>query len=164
MLRVGQGYDIHQLVPDRELIIGGVNIPHHKGLLGHSDGDVLIHAIIDAIIGAGGFGDIGKFYPDDDIAFKGVSSRKLLKDLYSQLRIFGIKIQNIDSTIILQTPKLRDYIDDMINNIASDLDIHPRLINIKAKTNEKQDSVGTENSAIAHAIVLLDLPHVPINF
>jgi 2-C-methyl-D-erythritol 2,4-cyclodiphosphate synthase len=158
MLRVGQGYDIHQLVENRELIIGGVIIPYHKGLLGHSDADVLIHAIIDAIIGASGFGDIGRIYPDDDIRLKGISSRQLLKDIYNKLNSFGIKIQNIDSTIILQTPKLRDYIDDMIDNIASDLNLNRNLINIKAKTNELQDSVGLGNSAIAHAVVLLELP------
>jgi 2-C-methyl-D-erythritol 2,4-cyclodiphosphate synthase len=157
-LRIGQGFDIHQLVLQRKLIIGGVEIPHNYGLLGHSDGDVLLHSLIDALIGACGFGDIGVFFPDNDNQYKDISSRILLKKIHQQLQNkCAYSINNIDSTIIIQAPRLRDYIDDMRNNIANDLGIDSKLVNIKAKTSESVGSVGRKESVIAESIVLINL-------
>ena len=155
MIRVGQGYDIHQLIENRPLIIGGVNISHYKGLLGHSDADILLHALVDALLGAAALGDIGTLYPDDDIKFKNIDSRLFLREVYLKIRELGFHINNIDATIIMEKPKLRDYITAMKINIAEDLHLNISQINIKAKTNEKLDSVGQENSAIAQVIVLI---------
>lgn len=155
MIRIGQGYDIHQLVENRPLIIGGVNIPHYKGLLGHSDADILIHALVDALLGATALGDIGGLYSDNDIKFKDMDSRIFLKDVYIKIQELGFHINNIDATIIIEKPKLKDYIPAMKINLASDLHLNTSQINIKAKTNEKLDSVGQENAAIAQVVVLI---------
>ena len=156
MFKIGQGYDIHKLVEGRELIIGGVSIPHTKGLLGHSDADILIHSIIDAILGACGASDIGTIFPDNDDKYKNANSRYLLKYVSQNiLQNSGYKISNIDTTIILETPKLKDYIPLMKQNIAKDLDITADMISIKAKTKEGCDVVGQGNAAESHAIVLI---------
>lgn len=155
MIRIGHGYDIHQLVSGRDLIIGGVAIPSDKGLLGHSDADILVHAVIDAILGAGAYGDIGKFFPDSNAAYKDVSSIKLLQSVNTLISDDGYKIGNIDATVVIEKPKLRDYIDLMRANLARYLKVELDQINIKAKTNEQIGAVGNEEAAIAHAVVLL---------
>lgn len=154
-MKIGQGYDIHKLAEGRKLIIGGVEIPHEKGLLGHSDADVLIHAIIDALLGAACLGDIGKYFPDTDPKWKDANSMDLLKISLESIKNLGHKINNIDSTIIAEAPKLSPYIDKMRENIAKALEITINQVNIKAKTNEGQDSMGNKNSICAHTIVLL---------
>lgn len=156
MFKIGQGYDIHKLVEGRELIIGGVSIPHTKGLLGHSDADVLIHAIIDAILGACSASDIGTIFSDNDDKYKNANSRDLLKYVSQNiLHNSGYKIANIDSTIILETPKLKDYIPFMKQNIAEDLGIEVDMVSIKAKTKEGCDAVGKFDAAESHAIILI---------
>jgi 2-C-methyl-D-erythritol 2,4-cyclodiphosphate synthase len=156
MQRIGQGFDLHRLVTGRKLILGGVEIPFHKGLEGHSDADVLIHAIIDALIGAVGIGDIGRLFPDTDEQYKDISSRKLLKIVNNKIKDDCLyKINNIDSTIILEQPKLAGYIEHMRQNLADDLEIDLDQINIKAKTSEKIGIVGRGEAAIAEAVVLL---------
>lgn len=155
MFRIGQGFDLHRLVDGRKLILGGVEIPFEKGLAGHSDADVLLHAIIDALIGAAALGDIGKLFPDNDSKFKDIDSKILLKEVYKQISDLGYQINNIDSTIILEQPKLRDHIDIMRNVIAKLLDLRVDQISIKAKTSEKVGIVGRGEAAIAEAVVLL---------
>ncbi len=155
MFRIGQGFDLHRLVDGRKLILGGVEIPFEKGLAGHSDADVLLHAIIDALIGAAALGDIGKLFPDNDGKFKDIDSKILLKEVYKQISDLGYQINNIDSTIILEQPKLRDHIDIMRNVIAKLLDLRVDQISIKAKTSEKVGIVGRGEAAIAEAVVLL---------
>ncbi len=155
MFRIGQGFDLHRLVDGRKLILGGVEIPFEKGLAGHSDADVLLHAIIDALIGAAALGDIGKLFPDNDSKFKDIDSKILLKEVYRQISDLGYQINNIDSTIILEQPKLRDHIDIMRNVIAKLLDLRVDQISIKAKTSEKVGIVGRGDAAIAEAVVLL---------
>lgn len=156
MLRIGQGFDLHQLVIDRKLILGGVTIPNHKGLLGHSDADVLIHAIIDALIGSLALGDIGKFFPDTDNKFKNIDSRILLRQVISEIKNkHGYVVSNLDTTIIIEKPKLRDYIDLMRENIAADLGININQVNIKAKTSEMVGIVGRGEAVIAEAVVLM---------
>jgi|SRR5579863_2221947 len=156
MQRIGQGFDLHRLSRGRKLILGGVEIPFDKGLDGHSDADVLIHAIIDALIGAAALGDIGRLFPDTDNQYKDVSSRKLLKIVNNKIKDDSLyKINNIDSTIILEQPKLSGYIDQMRCNLAEDLEIDLDQINIKAKTSEKIGIVGRGEAAIAEAVVLL---------
>jgi 2-C-methyl-D-erythritol 2,4-cyclodiphosphate synthase len=155
MLRIGSGYDIHCLVENRPLIIGGVTIPSTKGLLGHSDADVLLHALMDALIGAAALGDIGKFFPDTEKEYQGSDSKILLQKVYTIIKELGYKINNIDSTIILEQPKLSQYIDPMREVIAQILGLRLEQISIKAKTNEGQDSVGMQNAASAYAVVLL---------
>ncbi len=156
MFRVGQGFDIHRMTLLCPLIIGGVRIPYTLGLLGHSDADVLLHSIIDALIGAMALGDIGKLFPDTDCEYKNIDSRILLKKVYEQIKsIYEYKINNIDSTIIIEKPKLRDYIERMRENIAMDLEINLDQINIKAKTNEGVGEVGKNKAVIAQAVVLL---------
>jgi 2-C-methyl-D-erythritol 2,4-cyclodiphosphate synthase len=154
-MQIGHGYDIHKLVEGRKLIIGGVEIPHEKGLLGHSDADVLIHAIIDAILGASCLGDIGKYFPDTDSKWKDANSMDLLKVTLESIKNLGRKINNIDSTIIAEAPKLSPYIDKMRENIAKALEININQVNVKAKTNEEQDSMGNKSSICAHAVVIL---------
>ncbi len=146
--RIGQGYDCHALVPGRPLIIGGVNIPHRAGLLGHSDADLLLHAITDALFGAAGLGDIGKHFPDTDERFRGADSRMLLREA-------GYEIGNIDATIIAQAPKMAPHLPAMIANIASDLDLQPGQVNLKAKTNERLGWEGREEGMAAQAVALL---------
>ncbi|RTL02316.1 MAG: 2-C-methyl-D-erythritol 2,4-cyclodiphosphate synthase [Proteobacteria bacterium] len=155
MLKIGQGFDLHRIVDGRKLILGGIEIPYAKGLDGHSDADVLLHAIIDALIGAAALGDIGKLFPDNDAKFKDIDSKKLLKEVYAIITDNGYKINNIDSTIIIEKPKLRDYIDKMRSVIAEILALDLDQVSIKAKTSEKVGIVGRGEAAIAEAVVLL---------
>lgn len=153
--RIGTGYDIHQLTENRDLIIGGVKIPHSKGLLGHSDADVLIHAIIDAMLGALALPDIGTLFPDTDPKYKSISSIALLEKVYERVLEKGYEINNIDSNIIAQEPKMMPYIPEMKKVLAKTLNIDEDLISIKAKTNEKMDAVGELRAIEANAIVML---------
>jgi len=153
--RIGQGYDCHALVPSRPLIIGGVTIPHTSGLLGHSDADVLLHAITDALLGAAGLGDIGQHFPDTDPAFKGADSRHLLRAAAQQVKASGYSIGNIDATIIAQAPKLAPHLAAMIANLSADLGLQAKQLNLKAKTNERLGWEGREEGIAAHAVALL---------
>jgi len=153
--RIGQGYDCHALVPGRALIIGGVAIPHSSGLLGHSDADVLLHAVTDAILGAAGLGDIGRHFPDSDPRFKGADSRVLLREAAKRAQEAGYLIGNIDATIIAQAPKMAPHIADMTANIAADLDVGQVQVNVKAKTNERLGYLGREEGIAAEAVALL---------
>ena len=155
MFRVGLGYDIHRLTEGRDLIIGGVKIAHEKGLLGHSDADVLIHAIIDALLGAAGLADIGTLFPDTAPKYKDADSIKLLEQVIKHVSDLGYKINNIDSNIIAQAPKMMPYIPEMKSIIASTLGIDTTNISIKAKTKEKLDAVGEGLAIEANAVVLL---------
>lgn len=157
MLRIGMGYDVHQLVEDRKLIIGGVEISHEKGLLGHSDADVLLHAIMDALIGSIGEGDIGKHFPDTDERYKGASSMKLLESVGELLKEKRASIHNIDATIIAQRPKMAPHIQVMRENIARVLNLQVGQVNIKATTEEKLGFTGAEQGISSQAIVLVDL-------
>ena len=154
-MRIGLGYDIHKLVENRDLILGGINIPHDKGLLGHSDADVLVHAIIDALLGALALRDIGYHFPDSCEMYKNADSIELLKKTLELIRKEKYEIINIDSNIICQRPKLMPYIDLMREKIAKAIDIELNQISIKAKTNEQLDSMGEEKSISSNAIVLL---------
>lgn len=153
--RIGQGYDCHALVPGRKLIIGGVSIPHANGLLGHSDADVLLHAITDAILGATGLGDIGRHFPDTDERFSGADSRVLLREACKRVAAAGYLIGNVDATIIAQAPKMSPHIAQMAAHIAVDLDIATGQVNIKAKTNEKLGYLGREEGIAAEAVALI---------
>ena len=155
-MRIGLGYDIHKLSENRDLIIGGVKIPFELGLLGHSDADVLTHAIIDAILGSIAMHDIGYHFPDTNEKYKNANSLELLKETCKILKNEGYKIINLDTNIICQKPKLSSYIDDMRKNLSKTIDIELNQISIKAKTNEKMDSVGECRSIAAQAIVLID--------
>ena len=154
-MRIGLGYDVHRLVEGRELILGGVTIPHTLGLLGHSDADVLVHAVMDALLGAAALGDIGKHFPDTDPSYKGISSMKLLAHVGELLEKEGYVIENIDATIIAQKPKLRPYIDEMEQNIAKVLGIDPGQVNVKATTEEGLGFTGTEQGIASQAICSL---------
>ncbi len=154
-MRVGMGYDVHRLVEDRDLIIGGVCIPFEKGLLGHSDADVLIHAIMDALLGAAALGDIGKWFPDTKQEFKGISSLLLLEKVGNLLKDHEFQIGNIDATIIAQAPKMRPYITNMEINIADALGIHSNQINVKATTEEGLGFTGTMEGISSQAVCLL---------
>ena len=154
-MRIGFGYDSHRLVEGRKLIIGGMEIPHEKGLLGHSDADVLVHAICDAIIGAIGGGDIGRHFPDTDPAYKGISSLKLLSSVGSMVEEKGFEINNVDSTIILQRPKLTAYAYEMTSNVAHVLNIPRGRVNIKGKTNEGMGFLGHDEGIAAFAVVTI---------
>ena len=153
--RIGQGYDCHRLVEGRKLILGGVEIPHHLGLLGHSDADALLHAITDAILGAAALGDIGKHFPDTDEQFKGADSRVLLREAAKRVQATGYRIGNIDATIIAQRPKMAPHIASMCTNVAEDLGVDISQVNIKAKTNEKMGYLGREEGINAEAVALL---------
>ncbi len=155
MYRIGQGIDFHKLVEGREFWLGGIHIPHHKGALGHSDADVLLHAICDALLGALSLGDIGQHFPDTDPAYKGIDSKLLLKRSYQLVQDKGYKLVNIDSTILLQAPKIRKYVDDMRNAIAGILDISPDDVSIKATTTEQLSFIGREEGIVATANILL---------
>jgi len=155
-MRIGHGYDVHPLVAGRDLILGGVKIPHGKGLHGHSDADVLIHAICDACLGAAGLGDIGRHFPDTDPQYKNIDSRKLLRKVKEAIAERGWKIANVDSTIVAQAPRVAPYLAQMIANVSSDLGIPPENINIKATTTEKLGFAGREEGIAAHAVVLLE--------
>ena len=141
-MRIGTGYDVHRLVPDRDLMIGGVRIPYEKGLLGHSDADVLLHAVMDALLGAAALGDIGKHFPDSDPAYKGISSLTLLEKVGDFLAEKGFVVENIDSTIIAQAPKMRPYIDTMRENIAGALGMESDFVSVKATTEEGMGFTG----------------------
>lgn len=154
-IRVGQGYDVHQLVEGRYLILGGVNIPFEKGLLGHSDADVLLHAITDALLGAAGLGDIGSHFPDTAAEFKDADSRVLLREAYQSVQELGWKVVNVDTTVIAQKPKLAPHIPSMRANIAADLGLPENCVNIKGKTNEKLGYLGRMEAIEAQAAVLL---------
>lgn len=157
-MRIGMGYDVHRLVPDRDLIMGGVRIPYEKGLLGHSDADVLLHAIMDALLGGAALGDIGKHFPDTDPQYKGISSMKLLEHVGELLEENCFFIENIDATIIAQAPKMRPYIDEMRSNIAGALGIDISQVNVKATTEEGLGFTGTGEGISSQAICLLTSP------
>jgi 2-C-methyl-D-erythritol 2,4-cyclodiphosphate synthase len=154
-LRIGEGWDVHALVPGRPLIIGGVRIPHPLGLLGHSDADVLLHAITDALLGAAALGDIGRHFPDTDPAFRGADSSVLLAEAARRVRAAGFEIVNLDSTVVAQAPKLAPHIAAMVAQIAQTLGVAPGQVNVKAKTAERLGPVGQELSVEARAVVLL---------
>ena len=154
-MRIGQGFDIHALEAGRRLIIGGVEIPFERGLAGHSDADVLLHAICDALIGAAGLGDIGTHFPDTDPRYKGADSRELLRAVARLMHSNGLEVMNVDSTIIAQAPKMAPHIPAMRENIASDLGIEPNRVNVKAKTAERLGAVGRGEGIAAEAIALL---------
>lgn len=153
--RVGIGYDVHQLVEDRQIIIGGVEIPHSRGLDGHSDADVLLHAICDALLGAAALGDIGMHFPDTDVRWKGISSRILLRKVNEAVSNAGYELLNIDATVALEYPKLRPYIDHMRQIIAEDLGVGIDRISVKATTSEKLGMVGREEAVVAWAVCML---------
>ena len=155
-MRIGHGYDVHRLVECRDLILGGVTIPFEKGLLGHSDADVLLHAVMDALLGAAGLGDIGKLFPDTDMTYKGISSMVLLKSVSEKIREAGFAVGNIDVTMIAQRPKLKDYIPQMVENIASVLEIEPSRVNVKATTEEHLGFTGDGSGMACHAVCLLE--------
>lgn len=157
-MRIGLGYDVHRLTEGRKLIIGGVEIPYEKGLLGHSDADVLLHAVMDALLGAASLGDIGKHFPDTDAAYKGISSIKLLEQVGKLLEENCFLIENIDATIIAQTPKMRPYIDRMQENIAAALGIDSAQVNVKATTEEGLGFTGSGEGISSQAICLLTSP------
>lgn len=156
MIRIGHGYDVHPLVAGRDLVLGGVKIPHSKGLHGHSDADVLVHAICDACLGAAGLGDIGRHFPDTDPQYKNIDSRKLLHKVKEAIAERGWKVANVDSTIVAQAPRVAPYLAQMITNIASDLGITTENVNVKATTTERLGFTGREEGIVAHAVVLLE--------
>lgn len=156
-LRIGHGYDVHRLVEGRKLILGGVDIPWEKGLLGHSDADVLVHAVMDALTGAARLGDIGKLFPDTDPAYAGISSLKLLSEVGRLLGEKGFAVVNIDATLLAQAPKVGPYKQRMAENIAAALGIGPERVNVKATTEEGLGFTGDGSGMAAHAVVLLEL-------
>ena len=158
-MRVGMGYDVHRLVEDRKLIIGGVEIPYEKGLLGHSDADVLLHAVMDALLGAAAMGDIGKHFPDTDAAYKGISSVALLEKVGEMLNKKGFLVENIDATIIAQAPKMRPYIDKMRENIAEALQMDISCVNVKATTEEGLGFTGSGEGISSQAVCMLTSPY-----
>ena len=153
--RIGEGWDVHALVPGRKLMLGGVNVPHTAGLLGHSDADVLLHAITDAVLGAAGLGDIGRHFPDTDPQFKGVDSSVLLAEAMRRVRQQGWELVNVDSTIVAQAPKLAPHMSDIQAGVAKALGVAPDQVNVKAKTAEKLGPVGQGQSMEARAVALL---------
>jgi len=155
-MRIGQGFDVHALVPGRKLVIGGVEIAHDKGLLGHSDADVLLHAICDALLGAAALGDIGKHFPDSDPKYKGIDSRELLRQVATLLRDRGRRVVNVDATIIAEAPRMAPHIPAMVANIADDLAIEPHYINVKATSTEKLGFTGRGEGIAAQAICLIE--------
>lgn len=154
--RIGQGYDLHRLVEGRDLILGGVKINYEKGLLGHSDADVLLHAITDALLGAAGLGDIGRHFPDTDPAFKGADSKVLLSEAVALVVKAGWVIVNVDCTIVAQAPKLAPYMPQIRESVAKAIGVDLQRVNVKAKTNEGCDAVGRKEAIEAHAVVLLE--------
>lgn len=154
--RVGYGYDVHPLGDGRKLILGGVEIPHGKGLLGHSDSDVLVHAVCDALLGAMGEGDLGRHYPSSDPKYKGISSLKLLEDVIAKLRSKGYRIGNIDTVIVAQAPRLGPHLPAMQKKLAEVSGIDPDLVNVKVKSGEGLDAVGKEEGMTAHAVCLIE--------
>ena len=154
-MRIGHGYDVHRLVEGRDLILGGVKIPSEKGLLGHSDADVLLHAVADALLGAAALGDIGRHFPDTDPAYKDADSLKLLACVFEKISAAGYRVGNVDVTVIAQKPKLKEHIPAMIANIADDLAIGENQVNVKATTEEKMGFTGDESGMACHAVCLL---------
>ena len=155
-MRIGQGYDVHRLVEERKLILGGVTIPYEKGLLGHSDADVLLHALMDALLGAAAMGDIGKLFPDTDEQYRGADSRVLLREVAKRLTSAGYTIGNVDITLIAQRPKIAPYIPQMRQNIADDLAVDLSQINVKATTEEHLGFTGEGLGMACHAVCLLE--------
>ena len=155
-MRIGHGYDVHRLVEGRDLILGGVKIEFEKGLLGHSDADVLLHAVSDALLGAAGLGDIGKHFPDTDPKYKGADSLVLLEVVAQRVKEAGYRVSNIDVTMIAQRPKLKDHIPQMVSNIASAVGIDSNRVNVKATTEEKLGFTGTGEGMSCHAVCLLE--------
>jgi 2-C-methyl-D-erythritol 2,4-cyclodiphosphate synthase len=155
-MRIGQGFDAHALVSGRKLVIGGVQIPYDKGLAGHSDADVLIHAVCDALLGAAGLGDIGRHFPDSDARFKDIDSRRLLREVARLIQDRGFKVANVDATVIAQAPRLSAHVAAMCANLAADLGIAVDAVNIKAKTTEKLGFVGRGEGIAAEAVALLE--------
>ncbi len=155
-MRIGHGYDVHRLVEGRDLILGGVKIDYEKGLLGHSDADVLLHAVSDSLLGAAGLGDIGKHFPDTDPAYKGADSLELLRIAAQRVREAGYRVSNIDVTMIAQRPKLKDHIPQMVENIAEAVGIGPNRVNVKATTEEKLGFTGSGEGMSCHAVCLLE--------
>lgn len=153
--RIGHGYDVHRLVEDRKLILGGMEIPYEKGLLGHSDADVLLHALMDALLGAAGMGDIGHLFPDNDEQYKGADSRVLLREVVRRLKDAGYVVGNVDATLIAQRPKVAPYIAGMRDNIASDLEVPREFVNVKATTEERLGFTGSGEGMSAHAVALI---------
>jgi 2-C-methyl-D-erythritol 2,4-cyclodiphosphate synthase len=155
-MRIGQGYDVHRLVAGRKLVIGGVEIAYHKGLEGHSDADVLLHAICDALLGAAGLGDIGRHYPDSDASYAGADSRALLRDVAQKLRAKKLRVVNVDATILAQAPRMAPHMARMIDNIAADLGVEPGAINLKATTTEQLGAIGRLEGIAAQAVALVE--------
>ena len=156
-MRIGHGYDVHRLVEGRKLILGGVEVPHTLGLLGHSDADVLTHAVMDALLGAAALGDIGRHFPDTDPAYAGADSLKLLDHVVELLKEKGYQVGNVDATILAQKPKLAPYIEKMRDNLAARMKVEPEQVNVKATTEEKLGFTGAEEGIAAHAVALLFL-------
>lgn len=156
MMRIGHGYDVHRLTEGRKLILGGTEIPYEKGLLGHSDADVLIHAVMDALLGAAGMGDIGRLFPDSDPAYEGADSRKLLDTVMDRLRTAGYEVGNVDATILAQRPKLAPYIPAMREQLARHMGITTEQVNVKATTEEGLGFTGSGEGIAAHAVCLLE--------
>jgi len=156
MIRIGHGYDVHRLKEGRELIIGGVSIPYVKGLDGHSDADVLLHAVMDAMLGAAALGDIGQMFPDNDPKYEGADSLELLKKVYERLINVGFKVNNLDCTVVAQAPKLASFIPQMRNKIAVALNIGADCVNVKATTEEYLGFTGSGEGIAAHAVILID--------
>jgi len=156
-MRIGHGYDVHRLVEGRKLILGGVEVPHTLGLLGHSDADVLTHAVMDALLGAAALGDIGRHFPDTDPAYAGADSLKLLDHVVELLEEKGYQVGNVDATILAQKPKLAPYIEKMRDNLAARMKVEPGQVNVKATTEEKLGFTGAEEGIAAHAVALLFL-------
>ena len=155
-MRIGHGYDVHRLVEGRNLILGGVKIDYEKGLLGHSDADVLLHAVSDALLGAAGLGDIGRHFPDTDPKYKGADSLELLREVYRKISEKGFRVGNIDVTMVAQRPKLKDFIPQMQENIAAAVGVTPDRVNVKATTEEKLGFTGTGEGMSCHAVCLLE--------
>ena len=155
-MRIGHGYDVHKLVPDRDLILGGVKIDYELGLLGHSDADVLLHAVSDALLGAAGLGDIGRHFPDTDPKYKGADSLKLLENVAEKVKAAGYRVSNIDVTMIAQRPKLKDHIPQMVQNIAGAVGVDSSRVNVKATTEEKLGFTGEGLGMSCHAVCLLE--------
>ncbi len=156
MMRIGHGYDVHRLVEDRKLILGGVDVPYERGLLGHSDADVLTHAVMDALLGAAGLGDIGQHFPDTDPAYKGADSLKLLDHVMQLLTQQGWRVGNVDATVIAQRPKLAGFIPQMRGNLAARMGVDERQVNVKATTEEKLGFTGAGEGIAVHAVALLE--------
>jgi len=156
MMRIGHGYDVHRLVEGRKLILGGVDIPYDKGLLGHSDADVLVHSVMDALLGAAALGDIGKHFPDSDMKYKGISSMLLLKEVHRLLLSKGYRVGNIDATIVAQRPKLSPYLPVMAENIAGVLEVDTDRVNIKATTEEGLGISGSGEGIMAYAVCIIE--------